>query len=527
MAISDKLQTVSQSCLDIRQAMKSLDPTFGAGNISTLDDEIRAFGTRPKAMCVCRVIEKGKIVYKPFIVDSNNGSFPSLSSSNTLLPGPIVYIIFMDGTSSMPSFEGQRSMEYVHLSSGATSIGSFINCSSLKEIIIPRSATSVPTFQNCSSLKYVDMSNFNGSLPGYMFQDCPSLEVVKMGTSTTQRTVTGLFRYCSSLTKIYGLENLRFSAYNFVNCYSLSEVHVSSIEAFLKNIMYATSAGYRSPFSASSAESRGIYINNQLVVDVVVPNTITTINIWAFNRINTIETVILPNTVTGIGNEAFYGCSALRSITIPNSVTTIGSSAFNGCTSLVDLTIPAINSRLSPNVIENSGNGTGTLTILGDVVASNYNGDRNIKYKHIYIDTATSTSDSRNLIHTTSANVETLRVGEFNSSTYSNSGIIGGTTRCLKFIEVKRAITGSAKLTRSDIYLTDAIAHLEKADGIACTPSAIWASSTYLSKIYVGTGASQAADQATLDLYLADTDWAQYSSKLDLWSNYNGEYKIE
>jgi hypothetical protein len=26
-------------------------------------------------------------------------------------------------------------------------------------------------------------------------------------------------------------------------------------------------------------------------------------------------------------------------------------------------------------------------------------------------------------------------------------------------------------------------------------------------------------------MYLADTDWAQYTSKLDLWYNYTGEFK--
>ena len=48
-----------------------------------------------------------------------------------------------------------------------------------------------------------------------------------------------------------------------------------------------------------------------------------------------------------------------------------------------------------------------------------------------------------------------------------------------------------------------------------------------ITKIYVGDGSSQAADQAVLDQYLADSDWAAYASKLDLWYNYvqsSGEY---
>ena len=49
------------------------------------------------------------------------------------------------------------------------------------------------------------------------------------------------------------------------------------------------------------------------------------------------ETSVIPNTVTSIGINAFQNCSALSSITIPNSVTSIGGSAFSGCTSLNQL----------------------------------------------------------------------------------------------------------------------------------------------------------------------------------------------
>lgn len=37
----------------------------------------------------------------------------------------------------------------------------------------------------------------------------------------------------------------------------------------------------------------------------------------------------------------------------------------------------------------------------------------------------------------------------------------------------------------------------------------------------------KAADEAVLALYLADADWAQYASKLDIWWNYNGPYKTQ
>lgn len=60
---------------------------------------------------------------------------------------------------------------------------------------------------------------------------------------------------------------------------------------------------------------------------------------------------------------------------------------------------------------------------------------------------------------------------------------------------------------------------------LPCTPTAAGANLARLTKVYVGKGESLAEDQAILDMYLADSGWASYSSKLDLWYNYTGEYK--
>ena len=41
--------------------------------------------------------------------------------------------------------------------------------------------------------------------------------------------------------------------------------------------------------------------------------------------------LLIPNSVTSINNYAFNNCSSITSVTIPNSVTSIGFSAFSGC----------------------------------------------------------------------------------------------------------------------------------------------------------------------------------------------------
>ena len=56
-----------------------------------------------------------------------------------------------------------------------------------------------------------------------------------------------------------------------------------------------------------------------------------------FSGNTSITSVEIPNSVTSIESYAFYKCSGLTSITIPNSVTSIGYAAFYGCSGLTSV----------------------------------------------------------------------------------------------------------------------------------------------------------------------------------------------
>ncbi|GAB6392400.1 MAG: leucine-rich repeat domain-containing protein [Treponematales bacterium] len=78
--------------------------------------------------------------------------------------------------------------------------------------------------------------------------------------------------------------------------------------------------------------------NNQYIKGVVLPDTLTSIGIFAFYDCSSLTSVTIGNGVTSIGQTAFGGCSSLTSVTIPASVTSVGPTVFYGCSSLTSVT---------------------------------------------------------------------------------------------------------------------------------------------------------------------------------------------
>ena len=79
-----------------------------------------------------------------------------------------------------------------------------------------------------------------------------------------------------------------------------------------------------------------------------------------------IVNITIPNTITSIGNKAFSGCSSLTSIEIPNGVTHIGWNAFKECSSLTSIEIPANVSTIGSSALQiGSSSNKATITMKG------------------------------------------------------------------------------------------------------------------------------------------------------------------
>ena len=95
--------------------------------------------------------------------------------------------------------------------------------------------------------------------------------------------------------------------------------------------------------------------------NTTIPNSVTSIESWAFDRCKILTSITIPNSVTSIGWVAFASCSGLTSLTIGNSVTSIGWGAFAGCPNITSVT----NLSTTPQKIDEFTFSTyGTLHVL-------------------------------------------------------------------------------------------------------------------------------------------------------------------
>ncbi len=197
-------------------------------------------------------------------------------------------------------------------------------------------------FNGCENLTSIILPNSITSIGNYAFNCCYGLT----GSLTIPNSVVSIgnsaFYACDGLTALTIGNSVTSIGSEAFDCWGLNAVYYTGDIHQWCNIQFVNAGSDN--FNVSSNPlyyAHNLYIDNELVTDLVIPETVTEIKAYAFIGATCLTSLTFPNSVTSIDSCAFYACEGLASLTLGDSVTSIGDYAFSYCMGLTgELTIP-------------------------------------------------------------------------------------------------------------------------------------------------------------------------------------------
>ena len=260
------------------------------------------------------------------------------------------------------AFSGCNMLTSVILPNGIPKVSdsTFYNCTSLIKVVIPDSATliGISAFRGCTALKSITIPNSVTVLWSNAFYGCRSLTNVIIPSSVTSID-RSVFDNCSSLTNITIPDSVTYIGPNaFYNCSSLNAVYITDLAKWC-------AIEFSEVTSNPLYYAGKLYINGKLIENLVIPDSVQSIESLAFSKCSSLTSVTIPDSVNSIKSSAFSGCSSLMRVTMSDGVTYIGSKAFSGCSLLTSVTIPDSVTYLGSDAFLGCNSLYDTVTIPG------------------------------------------------------------------------------------------------------------------------------------------------------------------
>ena len=192
---------------------------------------------------------------------------------------------------------------------------SFKECYRLVSVDLPRSLLSVgeQAFYDCYHLTHLTLPDSVSYISRYAVSNCDSLSSVYL-PSSLKYIGDSAFRADKSLLSVF-IPPCQLGEEIFLSCTSLSSAELGE---------GSVNTGTRRLFTYCSS-----------LVEVKLPNTLTSINNDTFARCTSLSSIDIPSGLVNIGSQAFATCSSLTGAVLPASINSIGRNAFNYTYSVV------------------------------------------------------------------------------------------------------------------------------------------------------------------------------------------------
>jgi len=210
------------------------------------------------------------------------------------------------------AFNGCSGLTSVTIPQSITQVGegAFCGCKGLTFVNIPQSITKVgkSAFASCSGLTSITIPNSLTSIEDNVFDGCNSLASITI-PNTVKTIGSKAFKGCglTSITIPNSVTSIGDDA--FCDCGGMEKVYIEYIESwcgidfgnYKSNPLFYAKHLYLLPINH-------MVIGGSEVKDLAIPNTVKSINHYAFSGCSGLTSVSIPNSVTSIGSWAFYGC---------------------------------------------------------------------------------------------------------------------------------------------------------------------------------------------------------------------------
>lgn len=145
------------------------------------------------------------------------------------------------------------------------------------------------------------------SIRSKAFYECTSLSSLVISNSVVS-IGEDAFWGCSDLASlVFGKNVSEIGNYAFANC-NISRIEFAN-EENLGRLMSKSNNWRFAPYaSIDHVPYINFYIKGKEIHDIIIPDSVTSINNYAFYRCSSLTSVTIPNSVTYIGEGAFISC---------------------------------------------------------------------------------------------------------------------------------------------------------------------------------------------------------------------------